>query len=1132
MSTSFFDALGTELGGFLAPAVEAVEDPYLLSLLLKALGSAPDDPGAALFVSTLQDVANVIHDVETIAANPSPSLANIHDLLESSRRAILALQSLDASGQATAALGGIGKDLIDLLVGIYVAGKFPLLYRIAVLLSVIDSPEDVVPTQPALVNGKVVRKSVKLPRFHPDRLIALIQDPVALLKAEYLNSLATDANANEMADKLFPRVRGVFRALNLLCNYGVTPECLPLLGDGAPYVDHALTVWVAEEVLGASADAGLSFALSPASRGDLGFVISPFGALQFTDQIGTWTVEFDFTATVEALAIGRRGAVVAASEQTTSVDGKVSATLASPDDGPAFILGSPTGTRLEVGGAKLLSELSVKEATFGWSMSADVSSSKLVLSPGDGDGFLTKVLPADGLSTQFGLGIAWSNTGGLAFRGASSLAAALPISVSLGGIRASTLYVTIEADNHKGVSAEASFAVDVTLGPISAVIDRVGLLANASFPASGGNLGVAEFVFTFKPPSGLGVSVDAATVSGGGFLEHKGDEYSGALDLAVTDIAVKAFGSLQTKLPGNVPGYSFIIALSVEFRPSIQLPFGFSLDGVGGIVGINRTVAVDVVQAALWAHHLDGLLFPKDLIASAPQLIVALDSYFPPANGRYLIGPMAKIGWGDGIVEGEIALLIELPEPLRLLLLGEIEVGVPMEQPQLELHISFDGGIDFGKKLAFFDATLHDSRIESFPISGDLAFRDGWSDDGSVALALGGFNPHFQPPAAFPTLKRLAITIGSSVAQIEAQAYIALTANTLQFGARVEMTAVTGIFNVHGWLGIDALCERHPMSFTFDLSGGIDLRHGTDVLASVHLDGHLAGPTPWHISGDASLSLFLFDVTVRFDKTWGHSADTLSLPDPLSLVLSAFANESSFRSVLPAGVRTSVSLAEAPTDANHALLLEPACSLRIAQRVLPFGQPMTRFGGAPLGRTVQLMMDGVTAFTTTFQQPPTATEEFAPAQYFEFSDADKLSLPSFCRFDAGVEIAGDAIDIGSSERRRAVVTQFSYDTTIFDSVSKRPGDYTLGAVALLAMNGRAMAPRVGLSRYAPLAGTPSRVSLAPDRWVIAGTNDLTLRPDISTDGSKLGAQLALKNFLAANADQRGRLQVVLFEEAA
>ncbi len=255
------------------------------------------------------------------------------------------------------------------------------------------------------------------------------------------------------------------------------------------------------------------------------------------------------------------------------------------------------------------------------------------------------------------------------------------------------------------------------------------------------------------------------------------------------------------------------------------------------------------METALWAHHLDGLLFPADPVATAPQLLTALNTYFPAAPGRYVVGPMVKIGWSANLVVGEVAVLLEFPEPLKVLLIGDIQVTAPTVAPQLVLHISFDGGIDFGAKLAFFDATLHDSKIAGYPISGDLAFRYGWGGDAVFALALGGFNPQFQPPAAFPSLKRLAVSVSSSVAKLDAQAYLALTSNTLQFGARAELTAGTGGFNVHGWLGFDALLEKDPLSFEFDLSAGVDLRSGTDVLASVHLDGKLSGPTPWHISG-------------------------------------------------------------------------------------------------------------------------------------------------------------------------------------------------------------------------------------------------------------------------------------------
>ena len=323
MSKTVLDALGAELGEFFAPLVDAAEDPDWLSSLLDALGSAPDDPAGAAVATTAEAVRGVLHEIETIAAAQSPSFADIASLLESARNAVVAVQLLEASGaDATAGLAGLGTDVIDLLTGIYVAGKSVLLYRLAALLLVVDAPEDIVSTDPVVVGGKIARDSVRLPRFHPDRIAALIRDPAAQLESEYLNPLATDADASAMADKLFPRVRDVLRAANVLCRYGVTPEELALLGDGAPYVDHALTVWVAEEIRGATADAGLDVrALAGDARR------SRARHLTVRDDRGRNTGRkvgdrARLTADVDALAIGRRGTVLAASTETTSIDGK------------------------------------------------------------------------------------------------------------------------------------------------------------------------------------------------------------------------------------------------------------------------------------------------------------------------------------------------------------------------------------------------------------------------------------------------------------------------------------------------------------------------------------------------------------------------------------------------------------------------------------------------------------------------------------------------------------------------------------------------------------------------------------------------------------------------------------------
>ncbi len=94
-----------------------------------------------------------------------------------------------------------------------------------------------------------------------------------------------------------------------------------------------------------------------------------------------------------------------------------------------------------------------------------------------------------------------------------------------------------------------------------------------------------------------------------------------------------------------------------------------------------------------------------------------------------------------------------------------------------------------------------------------------------------------------------------------------------------------------------------------------------------------------------------------------------------------------------------------------------------------------------------------------------------------------------------------------------------------------PPPYRLGLAAALALNGSVGRLAPGLDRYAPAPGTPPRVALAADQWVVASTTDLGRRADIASDGTKLGAHLALQQYLAANPVEAGGLQIVLASEA-
>src|SRR5262249_11167878 len=148
----------------------------------------------------------------------------------------------------------------------------------------------------------------------------------------------------------------------------------------------------------------------------------------------------------------------------------------------------------------------------------------------------------------------------------------------------------------------------------------------------------------FKPPSGLGLSIGGGPVSGGGFLffDPALAQYAGAVQLEFSGIAVKAVGVLTTRLPGGVDGFSLLVIVSAEFTP-VQLGLGFTLDGVGGLWGVNRTVAVDPLRARLGSGA--GAVFSDDPVGQAQQVIAAVSVVFPPAVGRYLFGPSARIGW-------------------------------------------------------------------------------------------------------------------------------------------------------------------------------------------------------------------------------------------------------------------------------------------------------------------------------------------------------------------------------------------------------------------------------------------------------------------------------------------------------
>jgi hypothetical protein len=757
----------------------------------------------------------------------------------------------------------------------------------------------------------------------------------------------------------------------------------------------------------------------------------------------------------------------------------------------------------------------------------------LTIAASDADSFLVSILPKDGLTTHFDFGVEWSHRGGLRFSGGAHLDTTIPLNITLGPFTVQSTHVELTADGN-GVTLELSASARAMIGPINASVDRLGIILQSAF--SDGNLGPVDLVLGFKPPNGAGLSIDAAGVTGGGFLKYDGParEYSGVLQLQFNDLALQAFGLITTQVAGRA-GYSLLALIDADFPP-VQLGWGFTLDGVGGLLALNRAASTDALHAALKANTLSSILFPKNAITNAPQILSTLDAIFPIAPGRFLFGPMALIGWGTPtLLTAAIAVIVELPEPIRIVLIARLSAKLPSESEAL-VRINMDalGILDFSQDSLSLDAALFDSKLLTYTLSGSMALRANWSSSSQreFLLAIGGVHPQFSPPAGFPALQRITIDMPSGpVSKLRLAAYLAISSNTVQFGATLDVFIGVSGFGLLGHLGFDALLQLDPFHFDADISGQVALTAGGDDLMSVGLDATLSGPAPCHIAGQFKIHVVFFDVHISFSYSWGDDA-----PDPqiapvqvLPLLQAALADARNWGGALPAGTPPLVSLKDTGSPVLH-----PLARLEVHESVVPLGLAITHFGSAPAA--------GATTFTIgDYQVNGSAVDheaiqdDFAPAQFFDLSDDEKLARPSFERQDAGVRLTG----IGLTKCGAPVSKTIAYETFYVDQPGgplrtdsgMPPKVFGLGDLALviaIGASGQAAIRSAGNRKYtAP--GTP--VQIAPQSFVIADRTNLALAGVGASTGSTYSeAAASLKSALAENPAQRAALQIISSHE--
>jgi len=754
---------------------------------------------------------------------------------------------------------------------------------------------------------------------------------------------------------------------------------------------------------------------------------------------------------------------------------------------------------------------------------------KIIINTTDGDSFLNKLLPKTNFEADFDLLIGISSDKGFYFSGSSALELRLPAHIELGPVSIEGLTLGIKFKDGK-IPIELGADIKGSLGPFVAIVQNMGLRATFSFPPNNtGNLGPLQLDMGFKPPNGVGLSIDAGIIKGGGFLFIDVDkgEYVGAMELDfIGVVSLKAIAIINTKMPDGSKGFSLLIIITAEFPP-IQLGFGFTLNAVGGLLGLNRTTKLDVLREGVKTNAIKSILFPQDVIANITRIVSDIKQVFPPFADHFVVGPMAELGWGTpSILTLEIGILLEIPVP-RIAILGVIKAVLPDEDLAiLRIQVNFLGVIDFQNQYISFDASLYDSRLLIYTLSGDMAFRLSWGDNPMFILSVGGFHPAYHDaPQDLQHMTRLTISLLSGDnPRISVQSYFAVTSNTVQFGARAELYAEACGFNVYGFIGYDVLFQFDPFKFIADFSAGLALREGDSVIMGISLSGELSGPTPFNAKGDASIDFFFFSISVSFNETWGDSGNNAE-PEKIDItpLLNAEINDDrNWKAEIPEynNLHVSVKKIKLPPDK---IVIHPFGILTFSQRLVPLDINIGKFGNK--------VPKDVNRFEIKESDPGVTTniakEQFAPANFFDKSDNEKLSSPSFELMNSGFKVTGSTdlkMPIGISK-------DVDYELTYLhkkQSLLIRAGLYKF-AKTMFKSNLKASAAsqsKLSFANNKISSNAPESVEVPKEQFAIANMSDMKLHSPALVAGSYTEAKQQYEELINKYPEKKDQVQIL------
>jgi hypothetical protein len=1102
--------------------------------LLSSLGHTDQLASDPELRTALEQTSSVVKSVAALDSNELLSWKGLQSLIQLGSQvndAVRALRNAVSDPALLPRIEHLGEELMEVLVARYLRDNHAVLYRVSSVLTLV-TPVEFAPVEPAEFDGTTVtRLPWRRSRFQFDRIGDLLSDPWRTLRESYFpNDLAEAVDAHHAAAQLFPQLGALADALGLSWRSDLIPTSPPPSPDPPQPDDPILTMdhfatdedkqpdVVAEDppspdltayyesllprfLLGvARSDEsgtphfGLGLILSSVKHpgGTAGVIVTPVGSFGSTEDRGSWRITITSNGQLAALLAGPDGFMLAPSSNLTG--GLIKILLERIPDagstGPAFVFGSPTGTRLEFGTVQLSTDVvwTLQKATASVMLAA--SSGAVVIVSSDGDGFLRKVLPQDGMRFTFDAGLGLSSDRGFTFKGSGGLECDLPIGLSIGSLFSiPSLHLAIRAGG-EGLQTEVSCAAAFKLGPLDVMVDRVGLVGQLSFPDGGGNLGVADFGLGFQPPQGLSLGLEfEPAVHGSGTLVLQQNRYFGAFSLHVgPNFGIDLLALLETSAPGEADSFSLLLSGVATF-PGIPIGFGFELQRLGAILGINRRLNTPALLVAIQTGMTQGLLTPPRPDQDPSALITQLAAILPRADSVYVIGLLVGFGWArPTLATFDFAFLYDTSSPDQLTIIGTIAARAPHDEPLLKLNVDLAGVFRADPFFLSLRASLRDSTLAGIVLLGDAAFQLDLGEHKELIVSLGGFHPAFTPPRDFPILRRLEVSLPSNdFVQLSLKAYLAVTPNTLQFGAMLHFWAgISGLLGVEGDAEFHALVTWIPLHFDASLRVHVSVELAGTRLFGADIRGTLSGPGPWRVDGGVYIEVAWWEVEIyTVHAQFGSDSGGTGIPaiDVLTELINAMSSGASWRSILPPEV-PAVVLRPMDTGGSQ-MFLHPSGDAEMTQSLAPLEIQLDRVGTAqPSGeKKFSITNPSINLVAAT---PHTSNGFFAPAQYLDLSDDEKLSRPSFESMPAGVRLDASA---GMDAAVFAKQAAMDYETIPPELGPYRPGSHVIDAELLSSM-----------TQLSFWSGPKHPVTIVPPKFVISSTSTLAVDSTLTPPG--------------------------------